>query len=39
MLVIGEKINASNRSVGQAIAGRDEAFLANLARARKISSE
>jgi cobalamin-dependent methionine synthase I len=32
MLVIGEKINASNRSVGEAIARRDGEFLANLAR-------
>ncbi|MDY6911028.1 MAG: dihydropteroate synthase [Chloroflexota bacterium] len=32
MLVIGEKINASNKSVGQAIANKDEAFLANLAK-------
>jgi len=34
MLVIGERINASNKSVGQALADRDEAFLANLARAQ-----
>jgi len=34
MLVIGERINASNRSVGQALANRDEEFLANLARAQ-----
>ena len=34
MLVIGEKINASNRSVGRAIASKDEAFLANLAKAQ-----
>ena len=32
MLVIGEKINASNRSVGEAIARRDSEFVANLAR-------
>ncbi len=32
MLVIGEKINASNRSVGEAIARRDSDFVANLAR-------
>lgn len=31
MLVIGEKINASNRSVGEAIARRDSEFVANLA--------
>jgi 5-methyltetrahydrofolate corrinoid/iron sulfur protein methyltransferase len=34
MLVIGEKINASNRSVGEAIARRDSDFVANLARAQ-----
>ncbi len=34
MLVIGEKINASNRSVAEAIARRDEEFIANLARAQ-----
>ena len=34
MLVIGEKINASNRSVAEAIARRDEEFLQNLARAQ-----
>jgi len=34
MLVIGERINASNRSVGEAIANRDEKFVANLARAQ-----
>jgi cobalamin-dependent methionine synthase I len=34
MLVIGEKINASNRSVGEAIARRDGDFIANLARAQ-----
>jgi 5-methyltetrahydrofolate--homocysteine methyltransferase len=33
MLVIGENINASNRSVAEAIAGRDREFLENLARA------
>lgn len=32
MLVIGEKINASNRSVADAIARKDEKYLANLAR-------
>ena len=32
MIVIGENINASNRSVAEAIANRDEEFLANLAR-------
>ncbi|MFA4916968.1 MAG: dihydropteroate synthase [Syntrophales bacterium] len=32
MLVIGEKINASNKSVGKAIAEKDSAFLANLAK-------
>ena len=35
MLVIGEKINASNRSVAEAIARRDEKYVANLARAKK----
>lgn len=33
MLVIGENINASNKSVAEAIAGRDRQFLENLARA------
>ena len=32
MLVIGEKINSSNRSVGEAIARRDSEFVGNLAR-------
>jgi len=32
MLVIGEKINASNKSVGEAIAGKDRQFLQDLAR-------
>lgn len=32
MLVIGEKINASNRSVGEAIARRDAEFIINLAK-------
>ena len=34
MLVIGERINASNRSVGEAIARRDSEFVANLAIAQ-----
>jgi len=34
MLVIGEKINASNRSVAEAIARKDEEYVANLARAQ-----
>jgi len=34
MLVIGEKINASNKSVAEAIVKRDEEFVANLARAQ-----
>lgn len=34
MLVIGENINASNRSVAEAIASRDGEFLQNLARAQ-----
>ncbi|MFC1908794.1 dihydropteroate synthase [Chloroflexota bacterium] len=34
MIVIGEKINASNRSVGEAIARRDSDFIANLASAQ-----
>ncbi|MFC1901530.1 dihydropteroate synthase [Chloroflexota bacterium] len=34
MLVIGEKINASNRSVGEAIARRDGDFITNLAKAQ-----
>lgn len=32
MLVVGEAINATNKSVGQAIAQRDKEFLQNLAR-------
>jgi cobalamin-dependent methionine synthase I len=32
MLIIGERINATNKSVGQAIASRDKGFLAELAR-------
>lgn len=32
MLVIGENINASNKSVAEAIARRDEEFLVNLAK-------
>ncbi len=31
MLVIGEKINATNRAVAEAIINRDEEFLVNLA--------
>jgi len=34
MLVIGEKINASNKSVGQAIANRDKEFIQKLAAAQ-----
>ena len=34
MLVIGERINTSNRSVGEAIARRDSEFVASLARAQ-----
>jgi len=34
MLVIGERINASNKSVGEAIARRDSEFVANLARSQ-----
>jgi cobalamin-dependent methionine synthase I len=34
MLIIGERINASNRSVGEAIASRDGEFIANLAKAQ-----
>ncbi|MBE0480341.1 MAG: dihydropteroate synthase [Dehalococcoidia bacterium] len=34
MLVIGENINASNKSVGQAISGKDRTVLENLARAQ-----
>jgi len=37
MLVIGEKINASNRSVGEAIARRDSEFIANLAQAQAVA--
>jgi cobalamin-dependent methionine synthase I len=32
MLIIGERINATNKSVGQAIASRDKDFLSELAR-------
>ena len=32
MLVVGEKINASNKSVGQAIANKDGDFIASLAK-------
>ena len=38
MLVIGEKINASNRSVAEAIARRDEDFLVNLARRQDVET-
>ena len=34
MLVIGEKINATNKSVGEAIARRDVEFIAGLAKAQ-----
>ena len=34
MLVIGERINASNKSVAEAIARRDEEYIANLAIAQ-----
>ncbi len=34
MLIIGEKINASIKSVGQAISNRDQEFLAGLARSQ-----
>ncbi len=34
MLVVGESINATNRSVGEAITCRDSAFLEELARAQ-----
>ena len=37
MLVIGENINASNKSVAEAIAKRDEEFLVNLAKAQALS--
>jgi len=37
MLVIGERINASNRSVAEAIARRDGEFVANLARVQDTS--
>jgi cobalamin-dependent methionine synthase I len=33
MIVIGERINASNKSVGNAITNRDSAFIASLAKA------
>ena len=34
MLVIGENINATNKSVCEAITGKDRAFLEELARAQ-----
>lgn len=34
MLIIGERINASNKSVGQALANGDKEFLQNLAKAQ-----
>ena len=34
MLVIGEKINATSKSIAAAIAGRDETFLGDLAKAQ-----
>ncbi|MBA7715590.1 5-methyltetrahydrofolate:corrinoid/iron-sulfur protein co-methyltransferase [subsurface metagenome] len=34
MIVIGERINASNKTVGEAIAKRDSAFIARLATAQ-----
>ena len=37
MLVIGENINASNRSVAEAIASRDREFLQSLARAQVVA--
>jgi len=37
MLVIGENINASNKSVAEAIAKRDGEFLVNLAKAQALS--
>ncbi|MEA1872058.1 MAG: dihydropteroate synthase [Chloroflexota bacterium] len=37
MLVIGEKINASNNQVAEAIAKRDEEFLVNLAKAQTLA--
>ena len=33
MLVVGENLNASNKSVGEAISGKDREFLEDLARA------
>ncbi len=37
MLVIGEKINASNKPVAEAITKRDEEFLVNLAKAQTLT--
>ncbi len=37
MLVIGEKINASNKSVGQAISNKDREFLENLTREQDVA--
>ena len=37
MLVIGERINASSKSVAEAIARRDEDYVAELARTQASS--
>lgn len=37
MLIIGERINATNKSVAEAITKRDEEFVANLAKAQDTS--
>lgn len=34
MIIVGEKINATNRSVGQALAGKDTSFLQDLAKSQ-----
>jgi len=39
MLVIGEKINASNRSVAEAIVRRDGNYVAELARTQASSGD
>lgn len=39
MLIIGEKISASNKSVGEAVAGRDRPFIENLARSQAVEAD
>lgn len=39
MLIIGEKISASNRSVGEAVANRDRRFIEDLARTQAVGAD